>query len=271
MKATPSLLPVLLSSALLVPACSGGGEAPIVELPVEIDSRGLTRVTSDMGYDIEIDRFRVALRDIQFSIGGELDGATASKATSTSPGESPDKTDDQAYKHPGHAQAGEITGELPGDFLVDWTDDGAALGVASLIAGQYDSVNFTFRRADAGDGLAADDPLLGHTFHIEGTADDGSGPVRFEAVLDVTDGTQMAGAPFDAAITASAPSAIRLQVLLDDPFEDDTLLDGIDFTTLSQVDDGAGGSRILIAPDQTEHNVLRRAAQTHDHYMAATD
>lgn len=266
MKSTASRLTSRLSSRLssvlllatLAPACSGGTEAPIVELPVEIASEGLSRVTSDTGHDIEIDRFRVALRDIQFTIGGEVESAS--------------KAGDQAYKHPGHAQAGEVTGELPGDFVVDWTDDGAELGVASLIAGDYDAVNFTFRRADASDGLAADDPLLGHTFHIEGTADDGSGPVRFQAVLDVNDDTQMTGAPFDASITESGSAggegAVRLQVLLDDPFEDDTLFDGIDFTTLTLVDDGAGGARVVIAPDQTEHNILRRAAQTHDHYRA---
>ncbi len=252
-------------SLLSTIGCGGASEAPLVELPVEISNSGLQPVTNDMGYEITITAFRSAIRDIQLSVGGSTstgDGLVVGPGAPGAGGDVP------PLFHPGHAQAGEITGELLGDFIVDWTADGAQLGMAALIAGDYDSLSFTFRRASESDGLDPSDPLIGHTFHIEGTADDGSGALPFQAVLDVVEDTQMVGAPFTATIAADSTSILELQALSLDPFEDETLFDGVDFALLPVLDDGSGSTQLRIEPGQTQHNVLRRTAQTHDHYFA---
>ncbi|MEM9492119.1 MAG: hypothetical protein AAGC55_23430, partial [Myxococcota bacterium] len=115
--------------------------------------------------------------------------------------------------------------------------------------------------------------LLGHSLLIEGSADNGTGPLPFLALLDIEDTTQMIGAPFELAVDEDTQGDLSLQALTIDPLENDTLFDGIDFAALPMVDDGAGGLHVEIAAGgdtDTTHNILRRAAQTHDHYQVET-
>lgn len=81
----------ILSSLVLagpLAACSGA-EAPIVELPVIVSSIGLVPAVTDLGYEVSVTRYRVALRDVELSIGGETHqsaGPPAARSLAGPPG-----------------------------------------------------------------------------------------------------------------------------------------------------------------------------------------
>jgi hypothetical protein len=233
---------------LMITACAAE-EAPTVSVPIVVSTAGLTAANTDLGYVVTVTRARLALRDLEMAVGGEAHAVAG-------PGARPDPA------HPGHEAGGEVTGELAGRFVVDFSDRGAPIGDATLITGDYTSANFTFTRATAADGLAADDPLLGHTAHLEGVAAHNGQDYEFEAVIDLDEGTRVVGAPFPVTITEGAsgrPIGLRLHTV--DPYEADTLLDGIDFAALPE----AQGLH-TIAPGQEAHNVGARNLRVHDHY-----
>jgi hypothetical protein len=241
-------------ACLWLAGCGGSSEAPTVELPVVVDGTGLTEATTDLGYGVTVDALRAAIRDLELTVQGEThEGPVVPlRAAPGAPN----------LAHPGHLAGGEVTGELPGDFLIDWTADGAALGTATLIVGAYQGANFSFRRAGAADGLAEDDPLLGHTLVLEGSADGGDGAVDFVAVIDIDEDTPMVGAPFRLDVDEETTSTLALGALTIDPTEGDTLFDGVDFAAV------AGESPLaLIEPGSDAHNVLKRNVQIHDHYV----
>lgn len=238
--------------ALMVAACGGGREATELQLPVVSDATRIAPVTTDLGYTVTITAARAAIRDLELTIEGE-EHEVGAVARVIGAGELP---------HPGHAGGGDVTGELRGELIVTWTDDGASLGTATLLTGRYQGLNFTFRRAGDSDGLAPGDPLVGHTFHIEATVTRDAVTWTADILLDMEPDTQLMGAPFAQEITDTSTETIGLQLAPVDPFENDTLFDGIDFAAL---DDGSGA--IVIAPGDTAHNQLRRLFGAHDHYF----
>ncbi len=237
---------------LLAAGCGSGEEAVEVELPVLVSAARIEPAANDLGWAITISALRAAVRDFQFTIEGEEhEAGTATRQVGPPP-----------PPHPGHAAGGDITGELPGDYLLDWMEDGAILGTGTLLTGDYHGANFSFRRATEADGLAASDPLLGHTFHLVGRAErDGDG-IDFDIVLDIDDDTELIGAPFELELTEATTASIGLEIATIDPFEDDTLFDGLDCAALDDDGDGA----IEIRPGEASHNRLRRLFQAHDYY-----
>ena len=238
--------------ALLVAGCSGK-EAVEVELPVLVSSERIERAENDLGWTITVSSLRAAIRDVQFTIEGEEHEAGVA-ARQLAPPPPP---------HPGHSAGGDVTGELPGDWLIDWMDDGAVIGTGTLLTGDYQGANFTFRRAGEADGLAEGDPLLGHTFHLVGRAEKDGEAIDFDVVLDVDEDTELVGAPFDLEVTEETTAGIGLEIATIDPFEDDTLFDGLDCAALDDDGDGA----IAIRPGDAAHNRLRRLLQAHDYYF----
>jgi hypothetical protein len=234
---------------LLLAACAGPVEAPRVTLPVVVDGAEMaTAFETDLGYRVQIDAARLAFSGLVFTIAGEAHTASVGWPLWMP----------TALAHPGHFQGGEVTGELPGSFVVDWiADDGVELGAATLIAGTYQGANFTFDHPDA---------LTGHSIQLEGTATRGDDVVSFGIVLDAPEDRQLIGAPFEADVAEDATAPVQLRMHLTDPFEGDTALDGVDFATLAA--DGA----LRIAPDVAEvedpYNQIRRVLLTHDHYTA---
>lgn len=230
-------------------------EAVRVTVPVEVDGGGLGPTQTDLGYTVRITRLRLAFRDLQFTIKGEMHASLGRRLG--------DLLVPSAHAHPGHYAGGEITGELPGAFLLDLpARDRAPLGSATMIAGSYQGMNLRFRAAGAADGLPAGDPLLGHTAHVEGVAEKGGRSVPFEAVLDVDEGAQVVGAPCDVHV-GEGRAALALRVLTTDPFKGQSLFSGVDFEALLP---GEGGA-VKMGPGQPEHNVMRRALQQHDFYF----
>jgi hypothetical protein len=248
----------VLRAILLTPlACAPSQEATRVALPVALAAGPPATGTTDLGWAVELTGARVAVRDLQFTIQGEMHGATAWLGWLVP----------TAWAHPGHYAGGDVTGELLGEFVLDWGGPGGELGVAELLTGQYNGFNFTFRAAGDADGLAADDPLRGHTAHFAGVARKDGVAVAFSAVLDVDDGTQMVGGPLDDEVTAESDETIVLAFNPVDPVDGDALFDGVDFAALDP--DGDGQAQIL--PGEVAHNVVRRALQSHVHYAAEAD
>jgi hypothetical protein len=173
------------------------------------------------------------------------------------------------HAHPGHYQGGDVTGELRGRFLVNWLPGGEReLGSATLLVGSYKSANFIFALAGAEDGVAADDPLFGHTAVLRGRAMKGVSTVDFVAVIDSPEGRALVGAPFELEVKETSREELGIQLVTTDPLEGDSLLDGIDFSALDEDGDG----QVSIDPSSSEattveaYNLLRRTFQTHDHF-----
>lgn len=222
-----------------------------MRLAVAVDGSQLVDSVSDLGYAVHLDAARLAIGDLGFTIRGEMHAATASLWRALIP---------TAWAHPGHYAGGDVTGELVGPFVIDWlAGDGATLGEAELIVGDYNGCNVDLRRADE---LPEGDPLRGHTAYFAGTATRDGVTVAFTAALDVEDGAQVVGAPFEDEVTVGSEGPLRLRLLARDPTAGLTLFDGVDFAAL----DGDGDGAVAIVPGDEAHNVFRRALPSHVFY-----
>jgi len=206
-------------------------EAPRVSLPVAIDASAASRpARTDLGYTVTLTRARAALRDLQFTVGGEAHTALLDRLGRW--------LLPAAQAHPGHPAGGEVVGELPGPLLVDWLKSGAAMGTAVMVAARYQGANFGFRLA-GGAELPAGDPLIGHTFAFEGTASKDGRKLPFSAVVDVDPAAFLIGAPFDHEVKAGSAETLMLRLLPSDPTDGaDTIWNQIDFFTLPGADSG---------------------------------
>lgn len=252
-------------------------EAPRVELPVLVDGSGLHTDVTDLGWTVELEQARLALADLRFTTAGEVHSddrrggvvwnvlARLSNAWIST-----------AHAHPGHYQGGEIIGELPGTYVVDFAgEDGRELGLATMLVGEYQSLDFRLARASA-DEVDADDPLLGHTALLVGTATSNDVTVAFTLVIDSPLDRDIVGVPFEVEVAEDSTFAIGLRMLTTDPFEDDHLFDGIDFAQLDAADGAADGNLLLVDPDSADvepeladaYFRVRREFQTHDLFDA---
>jgi hypothetical protein len=230
--------------------CGGSEEAATVELPVSTYAAGIPAATTDLGYQIQLAEIRIAVSTVQFTIEGEMHSDVAHGTAAL------------VKPHPGHNAGGEVTGELPGEFVLTWNGQAQpALGNATLIVGDYRGANFAFRAAGAGDQLAVGDRLLGHAFHVWGTVTKDGTTKPLVAVLDIEPDASVVGAVFEHVVRESSGETLAIQFLPTDPYENDTPFDGVDYFTLPET---AGSIEIL--PGSTAHNIIRRAIQTHDHY-----
>ena len=221
--------------SIIAAGCGTTEQADAVELPVSTVASPIATTTTDLGYEVRIDSLRIAVTGIQFTIEGEQHEGSL------------------VAPHPGHSSGGEVTGELAGNFVLAWNGQAQpALGLATLLTGDYRGANFAIRAADASD-VAAGDPLLGHAFHVTGTVTRGGTTRALDATLDVEPDTQVIGLPFEDAITEASTETLAIEFLPQDAF------DGIDFFAEST-------ASIEIRPGSTAHNIIRRAIQTHDHY-----
>lgn len=243
-------------------ACGGSSEAPRVELAVVADPSGVAPVTNDLGYTIELTEARAAVENFAFTVAGEAHMASLWRRLS-------ELVVPPAYAHPGHAQEGDVTGELRGRFILDWAPHrDAELGTATVLAGVYKSANFTFARATEGDGVASDDGLLGHTALLRGRATKAATSVEFVARIDSPEGRELIGAPFELEVDEGTRERLGVRLVTRDSVEGDTLFDALDFAALDADGDGhvvleEGASDVAIVD---AYNRLRRTFQTHDHF-----
>jgi hypothetical protein len=252
----PRMITLIALAPAVLPAagCGSGAEAVEVELPVLVSSARIEPAENDLGWTVTVSELRAAIRDVQFTVEGE-EHETGTVARRVGPPPPP---------HPGHAAGGDVTGELPGEFVLDWMDDGAELGTATLLTGDYHGANFAFRSATEADGLEPGDPLLGHSFHLVGRAEKDGVAIDLDVALAIDEETELVGAPFELEVSETTEASIGLEIATIDPFEDDTLFDGLDWGALDDDGDGA----VEVRPDQESHNRLRRLFQAHDYYYA---
>jgi hypothetical protein len=256
--------PVL--TAVLAGGCDSE-QAVRVMLPVVVDREAPVAFDTDLGYRIELTKFRAAFDNVEFTTSGEMHASLGERVRR---GLS-DLVVPTAYAHPGHYAGGEVIGEMQGRFVVDWLVDGATLGDAELLTGTYTGANFVLTRARLGDGIPAGDPIIGHTFEIEGTATRDGQTWTFHGFIDEEDGRRVVGLPVGEEISADGTEfeitkttdiTFGLQLLFVDPFENDTAFDAIDFAAADE--DGDGDITLPDAAEATNH--LVRTLQTHDHY-----
>jgi hypothetical protein len=251
-----------LSAVALFVGCSEAEEASRVRLEVVADPSGLEEtVTTDLGYDVELESVRVVLEDLQFAIAGEAHSSLWPRLY--------EAFVPSAHAHPGHFQAGDVTGELSGHFVVEWSGrEPRPIGTATLLAGRYQSANFELARASSADELSDEDPLLGHTAVLVGEARRGNFSVRLQLTLDSPSGRQLTGVPFEHEVKSSSTETLGLRFLPRDMLEGDTVFDGIDFLSI----DVDGDGDLQLGPDASDeasvnaYNQLRRTFQTHDHF-----
>lgn len=266
----PKIRGATLVAPMLAAAIAGGcdsEQAVRVLLPVVVDRDAPVSFDNDLGYHIELTTLRAAFDNVEFTTSGEMHaslGARIGRGLS-------DLLVPTAYAHPGHYAGGEVIGEMQGRFVADWLDDGASLGDAEMLTGTYTGANFVLTRARAGDGIATDDPIIGHTFQIEGTATRDGETWTFHGFVDEEDGRRVVGLPVAKEITEeetefevepSTDVTFGLQLLFVDPFENDTAFDAIDFAA----DDEDGDGDITLPDVAAVSNPLARTLQTHDHY-----
>ena len=257
MKALKFILSAFLVASAWWGCMESDREPRALEVPVVTDGSGLSAFESDECFGVEISTLIIAVKDFEFTTGGDTHVGFLEKLFRL--------IEPAAYAHPGHLAGGEVIGEMPGDFILEPTSGEAlSMETATLLEGSYNGMNFTFRKAAAGDGFSAGDPILGHTAYMEGEARKGGKTYAFSAVVDVDEGTKMVGAPFTLELKGSAEGlALAVKVLASDPSaEADTLLDRIDFEQLDEDEDG----QVDIRPGDDAHNVLKRRIQVHDHY-----
>ncbi len=254
--------------------CSGSQEAPRVTLAVVVDGRGVQEASTDLGWQVSLERCRSVIRDLQFTTAGEFhdEGATALRVREEAGASALawlwGSVLPSAHAHPGHAGGGDIIGELPGRFVVDWcAGSNEPLGEATLTVGDYNGANFLFGVADEDDGITPEEPLYGQTTELVGTASKGAQTIAFTAVVAQDEGREVVGVPFELDVMATSANTLGLQLVPTDPFEGDTVFDGIDFAAL----DGDGDGAVSLELDETTLNLLRRALQDHDYYLVDPD
>jgi len=249
-------IPLLVAASLGAGVCEPTADEPTpVLLPVVADGAGIATCTNDLGWTVEVSAFRVAIEDLEFTVEGEVHASLLRRLA--------DVAVPVARAHPGHSAGGEVTGELLGELVIDLlAEEAETLGEATLLPGDYNGLNLTFRRAGPEDGLGEGDALLGHSAVILGTATRDAVSVSFEAVLDIDPGTQMVGGPFDLVVDEDTTATLGLTAYTIDPSEGDTLFDGLDFGEL----DGDGDGIASIVPGDVAHNVLMKTLVRHDHW-----
>lgn len=256
-----SFLLIVVIAAMGLASCEPV-EPARVELPVIVDGSGLAPTTTDLGYEVELSEARMVFEDLVFTVRGEAHRVSLTERLLA-------WIVPNAWAHPGHYEAGEVAGELRGRFVVDWTEGaGQMLGVAILLEGRYQSANLTFARGNVIDGLDADDSLLGHTAELAGVARRDGVEIAFRALIASPPGRELIGVPFDFDVSADTEGELGLALMPTDPFELDSLFDGIDFFVLPEED-----GEVFIVPDSSDvgieqaYNRLRRTFQTHDHFL----
>lgn len=255
-----SALALTAAIAACATACDFDSQiAPRVGIPVVVDSTGIVPTTTDLGYVVELTRARTAIDTFEFTTDGEMHARRGVRHIG-------DKLYDvvipTAYAHPGHDAGGEVVGELTGRFVVDWTADGSVVGDATMLEAHYTGANFTFAQAGNGDAVALDDPLVGHTFDLAGTATIDGQTWTFEALVEQDTDRRVIGLPLDLVVEGDGDVRLAVCMYTSDPREPDTIFDGIEFAALD--DDGDG--HVVLEPGTDAYNVLRRNLQVHDHY-----
>ncbi len=239
--------------------CVGPRESPRVILPLSTATMNGEAATNDLGYDVTLTSCRLALRDLTFTAREETVARAQPMRAFFAP---------RALAHPGHFSNGEVIGELRGRFLADFGAGATSLGDATLLEGNYGAADFVFDRADE-DSVELSDPLYGHTAYLVGVARRDGAETLFTVALDAPEERALIGVPFDAQVDERTAGALSMRFVITDPFEGDTLFDGVDFAALDADDDGLVELSDGDEATANAYNLIRRTFLTHDHYFVS--
>ena len=225
------------------------------------EGQAATDATPTGGYAVTLTRARFALSDLEFTAAG-LDHASSSSRR----GSFYDWLVPSAFAHPGHTTGGAVIGVLPGRFVFDpfrrrtW-------GTAELLAGNYDACNFRWVVATAGD-VGPNDPLMGHSAYLEGSAEIDERVLPFVAWVDAAD-SDVVGVPFSARIAASSTGQLFFRFAPLDPFEGDSLFAGVPFDRLAPSADGIIelAPHAPAGPNREAYDLLKSRLMTPDHFL----
>ena len=250
----PWLVAAALGAGCVGVGCGGESvEAQPVAVPVWL-AAAPGEVTTDLGYTVRLTVARQVLTNLVFTRGGEAHAGSFGWLVG------------RAHAHPGHAAGGEARGELPGRFVVDWLGGEGLLGTASVLPGRLDGLDFglgTAGRADVAAGKVAEgDGIVGHNLYLEAEVQRGDQRWTLAVAVPQDLDEQVTGVVCAATIGREPGLGLVLALRVADPFEDDTVFDGIDFA----VEDADGDGHIAPGADETLTNRIRRALATHDHY-----
>jgi hypothetical protein len=228
-----------LTLLVCLTACSETAtEAKRVQVELWGGSIEASSTPSDTGWTVELDSAQFAATNLELTILGETHLA---QPTQRWPAVVWSLFGGTARAHPGHYAGGEVTGEVVGPFVVNYGGAGAqALARGEALAGDYNGANLTFTHADALGGASV--RLVGRATDAEGTV------VPFDTALDLDEGVQVVGLPYDADLGAGEVHRVSLVLQVRDDETGGHLFDGIDFQNI-----GAA-----------ETNRLRRQLVRHD-------
>ena len=249
-----------LLTCVVATTCSpSADEAVAVNYSVFCDGTNSMKNPNDQGWSVKIDKFEMAVKDLEFTVEGEIHASLLQKIS--------DFIIPSAYAHPGHQAGGEITGEMTGTFILDIASGSLkALGEATLIEGAYHGFNLYFATASTSNGLNANNPLVGHSIYIEGVAVKENKTINFTAALNEDDGTHMVGGIFNHQVKEGDIANLNLRIMdwveLEGMNAPDSIFDGIDFGALDEDNDG----KVSIEPGQAVHNIMKKEIAIHDYY-----
>ncbi len=249
--------------ALLAAVCSpSGNEATSVDMDVVANCSGITNVTNDEGWKVKVADFDVALKNFEFTIEGEVHPDKLVQIIS-------DFIVPKAMAHPGHLSGGEVTGELTGNWEVDFThcSKDKPFGTATLLEGDYHGFNFYFTHG----AKDLDSPIAGHTAYITGSASKKDVTVPFEIFVDIEENQQLVGGVFENSqgggssnfvVKDGMDAVLGIRLLTLDPYEGDTIFDGIDFSTLKLNDKGVA----VVKAGEAASNIISKSIYSHDQW-----
>lgn len=269
MKLGLSFRPVLLALGFFSLSCVGPREAPSVELDVMVDRSGIVTSKNDRGYTIKLSQARVVIENIAFAVGGEEHGEEG--AGSGAQASLLSWFIGRAYAHPGHFEGGKVTGELNGRFVLDWLAVSPAprkVGTATLLLGDYTSVNFVLGRGGSQDGLKPADPLFGHTALLRGVASKEGIEIPFVAQLDAPLGREVLGVPFTLEVNESTRSPLGFRLHTLGVIKAESLFDGVDFGKLARDEQGIAqiGAQTQDLETRRAYARIRRSFQTQEQF-----
>jgi hypothetical protein len=254
---------LIFSAVLFLLACS-----PEVDESVQVDFKMVLNGTNivksnpnNLGWIVKTDKFKLAVKNFEFTIGGEMHPrfSLLQKISSF--------IEPAAFAHPGHEAGGEVTGQLNGIWVLNMKSGTfSTIGTATLLEGEYHGFNFYFAKATVADGLAAGDPVIGHSAYIAGSAVKDGKTISFTAQLDEDAGMRVIGGIFKHTVKDGDTSTMVLRVEdwvdLEGMLAPVSLYDNIDFGALDTDDDGV----VVIVPGQPAHNILKKQLYNHDFY-----
>ena len=252
---------LIIAVPLLFAVCDPAGDEPEqLTLTVTGSNTGIKDCVNDLGWHVAVNRFEVSFQNLEFTIEGDTHAGLLKRIS--------DVVVPVAQAHPGHLAGGEVTGELPGSFVVDFASPHpTVLGAGTFLEGQYNGMNLYFTTAIKGADGSTADPVVGHTAYIEGVAQKDTTRIPFHITLDIEDNLQMIGGVMDLTVTADTVTAPDIALQTIDPFENDTLFDGVDFGAVPTDTSGTA----VITPGQDAHNYMMKDLISHDQWMVITN